>query len=227
MDPKSTTESRALAGPGGCLQRLVFRELLKSRAELQIFDCWHTITSATGIIFGSATFFALLSQANPLYAQYAALVVTIMATIDLVVGISQAARLHDDLSRRFIAIEQQMECAEEPTETLLKELKAGRLEIEAEEPPVLRVLDGLCHNELARAEDWPQGEFVRIRFYQRWLAHFFDIQEHRIQKYKDLQPAWPFPANSSPEIRANILALEPFGLCHSTYGESCRMHTEK
>lgn len=45
MDPKSTTESWALAGPGSCLQRLVFRELLKSRVELQIFDRWHMITS--------------------------------------------------------------------------------------------------------------------------------------------------------------------------------------
>ena len=31
--------------------------------------------------------------------------------------------------------------------------------------------------------------FARIRFYQRWLAHFFDVQDHNIKTYGELEQA--------------------------------------
>ncbi len=145
------------------------------------FDRFRQITSALGVIFGSATVFTLLSDAGALYPALAAALVTVFFTFDLVVGTGPAARLHDDLCRRFIELERQMEMAEKPRDThSVAKFRACRLEIEADEPPVYRVLDMMCHNELMCAMGYESSQFARIRFYQRWLAHFFDVQDHKI-----------------------------------------------
>ena len=115
---------------------------------------------------------------------------TYTISIDLVVGTASAAHLHYDLSRQFIELERQMELAARPIDAQsLAKFTARRLEVEADEPPVLRVLDAMCHNELARAMGSERSHFARIRFYQRWLAHFFDVQDHNIKTYGELEQA--------------------------------------
>ena len=152
------------------------------------FDRCRQFTSAIGVIFGSATFFTLLNKMDPLYPTLSAALVTVFSTIDLVVGTAVAARRHDDLCRRFIELERQMELAERPIDVqALAKFKAQRLEIEADEPPVHRVLDLMCHNELLHAMGYERKQFVRIRFYQRWLAPFFDVQDHKITTYGELE----------------------------------------
>jgi hypothetical protein len=54
------------------------------------------------------------------------------------------------------------------------------LAIEADEPPILRVLDAICHNELLRAMGYPKEREAQIAWYQRLLASFVDIREHAI-----------------------------------------------
>lgn len=153
------------------------------------FDRYRQFTSAMGVIFGSATIFTLLNNMDPLYPAIAAAVVTIFFAIDLVVGTAAKARLHDDLCRRFIELERQMELvAAKDTQSFAK-FTAARLEIEADEPPVHRVLDLMCHNELLHAMGYERSRFIRIRFYQRWLAPFFDVQDHKITTYGELEQA--------------------------------------
>ncbi len=149
------------------------------------FDFFHRFTNAIGVIFGSATLFILLNKLeDQLSPAITAALVTAFSTIDLVVGTASAARLHYDLSRQFIELECQMELAAGPIDAQsLARFRAHRLKIEGDEPPVLRVLDAMCHNELARAMGYEKKYFARIRFYQRWLAHFFDVQEHNIKTY--------------------------------------------
>ena len=153
------------------------------------FDRCRQFTSAVGVIFGSATIFTLLNNMNPLYPAIAAAVVTVFFAIDLVVGTAAEARLHDDLCRRFIELERQMELAAVIDAQSLAKFTAARLEIEAGEPPVHRVLDLMCHNELLHAMGYERNQFVRIRFYQRWLAPFFDVQDHKIITYGELERA--------------------------------------
>ena len=142
------------------------------------FDRWHVITSFLGVIFGSATFLSILAGAGAGYALAAAAIVTLSSAIDLVVGTVKIARLHADLARQFINLEKTLI----PEESLsrLDDLETQRLEIEAAEPPPLRVLDSMCHNELLRGMGYPSSEFKTIRWYQRLLAQFIDIQEHKI-----------------------------------------------
>ena len=99
------------------------------------------------------------------------------------------ARVHEDLCRQFIELEKETISIAEGqfTEEAALRITAARLTIEAVEPPVKRVLDSLCHNELLRAMGYGGEEFVRVRWYQRLFAQLLDIQEHRITKYG--QPA--------------------------------------
>lgn len=83
-----------------------------------------------------------------------------------------------------------MELEEEPIDVhSLAKYKAHRLEIEADEPPVHKILDMMCHNELLRTMGYEKSHFARIRLHQRLLAHFFDVQDDRVVTYGDLKEA--------------------------------------
>ena len=167
------------------------RRSIRYHARRRMFcDRFRQLTSALGVILGSATVFTLLNEMEPLYPSLAAALVTVLFTIDLVVGTGPAARLHNDLNRRFIDLERQMELEEIPIDGhALAKHKAYRLEIEVDEPPVHRVLDMMCHNELLRAMGYEKSHFARIRLHQRLLAHFFDVQDDRVVTYGDLKEA--------------------------------------
>ena len=161
--------------------RLLFgvrRSVRYHNRRRMFFDRCHVVTSFLGVIFGSATFLSILAGAGSGYALAAAAIVTLSSAIDLVVGTVKMARLHADLARQFISLEKAL--IPEESFSRLDELETQRLEIEAGEPPPLRVLDSMCHNELARALGYPSSEFKGIRWYQRLLAQFMDIQEHKI-----------------------------------------------
>ena len=152
--------------------------------RVQFFDRFHLVTNAFAVIFGSATIFAVLSAVGKGYAVGAAAVVTVFSAVDLVVGTSKMARLHESLARRFIELEKKVISITEEqfSGDNLKTLTAERLGIEADEPPVLRVLDSLCQNELLRAMGYGREEFLRVTWYQRMFAQFIDIMEYRITK---------------------------------------------
>ena len=141
------------------------------------FDRLHTITSALGVVFGSATILAVLTEAGHRYAVIAAAVVTVFSALDLVIGTDRSARLHQDLMRRFITLEKRMVNigATGPTIHDVKNFIGERLDIEADEPAVLRVLDALCHNELCRALGREAKYMARVAWYQKLLAQFVDL----------------------------------------------------
>jgi len=158
--------------------------------RIQFFDRFHLITTALVVIFGSATILAVLSAVDKSYAIGAAAVITVLSVIDLIVGTSKMSRLHESLARRFIELEKKMITTTEEkfSSDDLMTMTAERLGIEADEPPVLRVLDSLCQNELLRAMGYGREEFLRIAWYQRMVAQFIDIMEYRITKAATEQP---------------------------------------
>ena len=129
--------------------------------------------SATVVAFGSE-----LTARLPDWVKMAVpAVVTVAALADLVVGSMRKASLHSDLGRRFIALERRLVAAgSSPSEPALVEATQERLAIESDEPPALRVLDTLCHNELLRAMGYPASEFVRVTAVQRLLANWADFR---------------------------------------------------
>ena len=67
----------------------------------------------------------------------------------------------------------------------LAEWQAARLEIEANEPPVLRVLDALCHDEMIRVYghgDNDDQQRSNVSWLQRALANVVDLRPDRLRK---------------------------------------------
>ena len=94
----------------------------------------------------------------------------------------RGTRLHSDLARDFAALERDMvRVGESPPEPELREFEARRLEIESREPPALRVLDAMCHDELVTASGIDPKERAQPRWYQRWLANIVDVGAHRLR----------------------------------------------
>ena len=100
-------------------------------------------------------------------------------------GSVRKAWLHADLERRFVELERYLSAGPESA-ALVSEGWDRRLAIEVDEPPVLKVLDAMCHNELLRSERYPKEAQVPISVWQRFFAHWFDFQEHTIQPCMEL-----------------------------------------
>jgi hypothetical protein len=148
------------------------------------FETWNTLTQALAVIFGSAAIGGALKEGYALLAIVAAALVTIFSAVNLVVGTTRKARLHEELSKRFFALERELIEAGDYDVAALAKFKGKRLEIEADEPPILKVLDCVCHNELLRALGYEREQFLSIGPVQRLLRHFFDFREHTILRQK-------------------------------------------
>lgn len=144
------------------------------------FDRLDQLTNAFALIFGSAALYGVLGENADKVAVVASAIVTTMASINLVVGSSKRARDHADFARQFIELEKSM--IGKGTEERLQAVTEKRLTIEASEPPVLRVLDIICHNEQMRAEGYKRGALAKIGPLQYLFAHFFDWRESTIQQ---------------------------------------------
>lgn len=61
----------------------------------------------------------------------------------------------------------------------LATLTNRRLAIEADEPPILRMLDTLCHNELLCAMG-QEDEIIKVGFWHRCFAQIFHFHAYRL-----------------------------------------------
>ena len=177
-----------VAPPENDFHRLLFgvRRSVRYHARRERFyDSFHQVVVFMALVFGSTTlaaFGAALGAGWPLWLKLLpAALTTLFSALDLVVGSVRKARRHADLVRQFTELERQLEAGREaPSAALLAEVTDRRLQIEATEPPVLRVLDTLCHNELLRAMGYPRERQVRVGPLQRVCAPLFDVAEHRL-----------------------------------------------
>lgn len=145
------------------------------------YERFHGFVLLVAVAGGSTTIAAFgseLTAALPTAVKLLApAAVTLAAISDLVVGSMRKAWLHADLARRFIVLEQKLVAQQaEPTADALLEVERERLAIEADEPPIRRVLDTLCHNELWRAMGYPESQVAPVSFFQRVFAHYFDFR---------------------------------------------------
>ncbi len=147
----------------------------------RFFDNVHKTSTFLSALSGTATIAAVLAEAGSALTITFAALVAMFSIIDLVVGTARAARLHDDLARKFINLEKAVVSIKETTEENLINFISQRLDIEADEPTPLKVLDSICHNELLRAMGYDKSEFLDIKWYQRVSAQFIDVMEYKIK----------------------------------------------
>lgn len=154
-------------------RRQWFYQTVQNFAMLVVF-LFSTVTVAA---FGT-----VVGEGLPMWVKLLpAMLTAVLMGLTLVYRVGEKAWLHADLKRQFIELEQRLEQDRASSnDTLIAEVTNARLAIEAKEPPVLRVLDVLCHNELRRAMGHPHNKLTRIGFWQRRFAHFFDFREHHL-----------------------------------------------
>ena len=122
------------------------------------FDRAHHFGAFVAALSGSATITALLAG-HPVLVTVAAAATALCGAGEMVFGLARKARLHSNLAHEFIALEKALIVAgEDLAESRLREFEAVRLDIEAREPPVLRVLDAMCHDELVTALGIESGQ---------------------------------------------------------------------
>lgn len=138
------------------------------------YDRLDQFTNVISLIFGSTAIYSTLADISNIWAVLSGAVVTIFSAINLVVGSSQRSRSHFDFAKSFVELETKMIAIVAPTEQQLREITAQRLSIEKDEPPVLRVLDCICYNEQLLAMDFSTDQMIKISFFQRMVAQFFD-----------------------------------------------------
>ena len=108
-------------------------------------------------------------------------VVTVLIGLTLVGRVGTKANDHNDLKRRFIRLQQQMEQhVALVDDEALAAWKAERLDIEMDEPPINRVVHAKCYNEVVKSLTTlsdVEKAYVKLEWKHRlfgWFTRAFD-----------------------------------------------------
>jgi len=143
--------------------------------RVRFYDLWHVWTNMIGIIFGSATALTILGGLGPSYTVAASFVVSIAFMLDLFVGTARMSRQHQGLASKFIGLQAKAEVESDHQATILHRYRAEILLIEHDEPPVLRMLNDICHNEMVIAMGYPSKYLIHIPWMKRHLANIISF----------------------------------------------------
>jgi hypothetical protein len=153
----------------------------------KLFERLDFVTKFFAVIGGSGTIISVSGEIP--HTRLAILfgsVVAFFAALDLVIGCSGVARDHHDLIRKFSLLERHItKAGNDITEQELNNLVNQRLEIEEDEPPHLRVLNVLCHNELVKALGYDKKHLVHVGRVPRFFAHIHDFGADNLEKQMD------------------------------------------
>lgn len=161
----------------------------------RFFENVNNMALFAAFLFSTATMSSLLdvpagaSGLLALLPDLPAVATSVLIGLSLVGRVGTKANDHNDLKRRFIRLQQRMERERaEMDEAAVGKLVEERLAIEADEPPINRVVQAQCYNEVVKSLKTVQDtnkRFVKIRWYHwalGWLTRAFDDS-------LDLEPA--------------------------------------
>ena len=137
----------------------------------------------------------------------------VIGSLDLVIGFSNKARDYRELARDFGQLEiRLMGVGESCDDKTLAELTNCRLEIEQNEPPVLRVLDSYCHNEMVRVTDYStkeeaEGEKIKITFWQSVFMPWFDWYASSLKKNRERNDLGKIIVKSDLKTSVHVLPV--------------------
>ena len=164
----------------------VRRSVRYHRHRERFLDRVHQFSVLLTAVTGFATVATLLAElpARWTWVRLSAASVTALAgATEVVFGFARAARRHDSLAVSFLDLEKDLVCAGPSlTPEVLVELQSRRLDLEAVEPPVYRVLDAVCHDELVTALGMDPSQRSNVTRWQRLWRHCLDVGAHRIRK---------------------------------------------
>jgi hypothetical protein len=168
------------------LHELLFgvrRSIRYHNRRRRFFDGFDKLAKVLSVIGGSAAVAAVVGSFH--WAAVAlSTMVAVTSAFSLVVGPAQGARLHAELAKRFATLEHDIVRSKQPNADRLNDFVAERLLIEADEPPPMRVLDTLCHNELCEAMGYDACHFYKVGWFQAVFAQILDLWPSKIKKQK-------------------------------------------
>ncbi|KPU82198.1 hypothetical protein JI57_04515 [Psychromonas sp. PRT-SC03] len=146
------------------------------------YNRYNLLTNAFAIIGGSGIALQIFQQTNtPWEGIVPGMFIVITSTLNLVINTVQKIHQHHNLSRQFIELEKKIITGKPYKGRDINQWEATKLSIESDEPPILQVLDTICHNDLLRRMDYPESDQVKIGFLQRLFSNIVDIAPHRLK----------------------------------------------
>ena len=150
----------------------------------------HTIVVALQVIAGSSAVAAVVGDSTTMGASFAA-TAAVLAALDLTFGMSRRATTHASLAQQFAQLEREMvphEHDENVDAAVATGFRQRRLEIEETEPPKLRVIDLLCHNELVTSTNRHE-KLYPVGLVRRCVGHVLDVEVADIlERPKEVAP---------------------------------------
>lgn len=162
--------------------RLLFgvqRSVRYHMRRCRFFDGMNRVTYAAALIFGSSSLFVLhyeMPSPETSWLKIIPGIVGAAAILGLVYEAPRMARLHSELARRFIELEKSIIVRPEGDESVLRQFQAQKLAIEVDEPPIHRILDALCRNEVIRAGGYDENQLYPAKWYERLTAQFLHLE---------------------------------------------------
>lgn len=146
----------------------------------RFFGSIYRIITMLILVGGTAVFADLAASlgdsAGRRVALVASAVVAFVGILEVTVGFSERARIHNDLYRRFsdllVAI---MRTPANATESEIRDLRARHLQIGVDEPTPNNVLSVICHNEEVESRGLDLKYLHRVFWFQRLFAYVIDI----------------------------------------------------
>lgn len=155
------------------------RKSVRYHQRRQAFhEWWNTVIIA--LAFASSA--SAMAEWSAEWRQLLIGATSFLLMLNWVVGLTRRANAHAKLGQRFASLEQDMVPFEKNRDLEAQDeerFRRRRLEIEADEPAKLRVMDILCHNELCEGT-YPEHAIYPVAAWRRWLGHFIDIGEGQI-----------------------------------------------
>ena len=102
----------------------------------------------------------------------------------LLSGTSSKSNLHNRLKTEFIRLRQEMERCQNREQSQVAEWTAKRLDIEVDEPPINRVVDAICHNEVLQSMgNTDATDYVRVLSWHRLIGPFTRYFDNNLRLY--------------------------------------------
>lgn len=156
------------------------RKSVRYHQRRQAFhEWWNTVIIA--LAFASSA--SAMAEWSAEWRQLLIGATSFLLMLNWMVGLTRRANAHAKLGQRFASLEQDMVPFEKNRDLEAQDeerFRRRRLEIEAGEPAKMRVMDILCHNELCEAA-YPEHTVYSVAAWRRWLGHFIDIDDSKIQ----------------------------------------------
>lgn len=143
---------------------------------IKIFTCLAAVGTITTL---------LSSQVGPVGVMSFAALAALLSFFDVVVNTGSYVRLHSELAYKFAYLEIEILEKNPKNKAELKTLITKRLELEAEEPPILRNLDVICHNELSKSMGYSSDEEAQLGRCQVLFADIIDLWPGKVRKKLD------------------------------------------